>query len=179
MLKRFGLLVVIVVCFIIDLARIIYTETLQKKKKKDVGGGSVANGTRNSLARIPLRWMLRECFIANTGIMFHKDTFQKVGIDPNSLFPDVVLPRAAAIYQDPTLHTIPVPKPLIVDDDRKAVVYTDGGTFMHEAEEDLADALSPAYDQLKLARFWWILELIPQKIKYQSGRTDKMVSEYK
>ena len=34
MLKRFGLLAVIVVGFIIDLALIIYTETLPKKKKK-------------------------------------------------------------------------------------------------------------------------------------------------
>jgi len=144
----------------------------------DVGGGSVANRTRNSLARIPLRWMLRQCFLANTGIMFHKDTFQKVGIDPNTLFPKV-LERSPAIYQDPTLHTIPVPKPFLVEDDRKAVVYTDGGTFVHEAEEDLADALSPAYDQLKLARFWWLLELIPQKIKYQSSSTDKTKSELK
>jgi uncharacterized protein (DUF2235 family) len=144
----------------------------------DVGGGSVPNGTRNSLARIPLRWMLRQCFEANTGIMFHKDIFPKVGIDPNTLFPEV-LPRPPAIFQDPILHTIPVPRPLVVCDDRKAVVYSDGGSFVNEAEEDLADALSPTYDQLKLAWYWWILELIPQKIKYQSSRTDKMVSELK
>jgi hypothetical protein len=144
----------------------------------DIGGGSVVNGTRNSLARIPLRWMIRQCFLANTGIMFHKATFPKVGLDPDTLFPQV-LPRLPTIFQDRNVHTIPVPKPLVVSDDRKAVVYTDGGSFVNEAEEDLADALSPMYDQLKLAKHWWILEMIPQKIKYQSGRNDLMVTEIK
>jgi hypothetical protein len=36
----------------------------------DVGGGSVPNNERNSLARISLRWMIRECFECNTGIVF-------------------------------------------------------------------------------------------------------------
>ena len=80
------------------------------------------------------------------------------------------------ILQDPKVHTIPVPKPLVIGDDRKAVVYTDGGCFVNEAEED---ALSPIYDQLRLAKHWWILEMIPQKIKYQSGRNDLMVFEIK
>ena len=31
------------------------------------------------------------------------------------------------ILQDPKVHTIPVPKPLVISDDRKAVVYTDRG----------------------------------------------------
>ena len=56
----------------------------------DVGGGSVVNGTRNSLARIPLRWMIWRCFIANTGIMFHKAAFPKVGLDPDTLYPQVL-----------------------------------------------------------------------------------------
>jgi len=144
----------------------------------DVGGGSVVNGTRNSLARIPLRWMIRQCFIAKTGIMFHKATFPKVGLDPATLYPEV-LPRPPMILQDRKKHTIPVPRPLVVSDDRMAVVYSDGNCFINEGEEDLADALSPIYDQLKIAKYWWILEWLPQKIKYQSGRTDLMVSEMK
>ena len=110
--------------------------------------------------------------------MFHKDTFPKVGLDPNTLFPQV-LPRPPAIFQDPNIHPIPAPPPLVLSDDRKAVVYTDGGLFVNEAEEDLADALAPMYDQLKLAKYWWILEMIPQTVKYQSGHNDLMVSEIK
>jgi hypothetical protein len=37
--------------------------------------------------------------------------------------------------------------------------------FRGEAIEELHDALSPAYDQLRLARAWWILEWMPLKQK--------------
>jgi len=46
----------------------------------DVGGGSVPNGTRHSLARIPLRWMIRECFRCNTGIIFDAAQLQQTGL---------------------------------------------------------------------------------------------------
>ena len=107
--------------------------------------------------------------------MFHKDTFYKIGLDPNTIHPKVLLPRPEAIFQNPKIHTIPVPKPVVVNDDRKAVVYSDGGSFVNEAEEDLADALCPMYDELKLSKYWWFLEMIPQKIQYQSSETDKIV----
>ncbi|KAI5121318.1 hypothetical protein M0805_003785 [Coniferiporia weirii] len=59
----------------------------------DVGGGSVPNNTRHSLARIPLRWMIRECFKNETGIIFDKDILKaSIGIDADTLYP-VVLQR--------------------------------------------------------------------------------------
>jgi hypothetical protein len=53
---------------------------------------------------------------------------------------------------------IPVLKILAVCDDRKADVYTDGGSFVDEAEEGVSDALFPLYGQLSLAKYWWILD---------------------
>lgn len=51
------------------------------------------NDTRHSLARIPLRWMIRECFRTNSGIQFEADKLRAIaGIDPASLYP-IVLPR--------------------------------------------------------------------------------------
>ena len=48
----------------------------------DVGGGSVLNGRRHSLARIPLRWMIRECFNLETGIIFDAHMLKhEVGLD--------------------------------------------------------------------------------------------------
>jgi hypothetical protein len=79
------------------------------------------------------------------------------------------------IFQDPKVHTIPVPESAVLDDDRGAVVYTDGDSFVNEEEEDFADALCPMYDQLKLAKFWWILEWCPMKIQYQDSKTNKIV----
>ncbi|KAF9786823.1 hypothetical protein BJ322DRAFT_1052259 [Thelephora terrestris] len=53
----------------------------------DIGGGSVQNGTRHSLARIPLRWMIRECFKVDTGIIFDAHMLNhEVGLDTDSIF---------------------------------------------------------------------------------------------
>ncbi|CAE6471728.1 unnamed protein product [Rhizoctonia solani] len=62
----------------------------------DVGGGSVKNGERYSLARISLRWMIRQCFKCDTGIMFHSNLFEDVGLSPETLWPEV-LPRPEPI----------------------------------------------------------------------------------
>ncbi|KAH7886367.1 hypothetical protein F5I97DRAFT_1937223 [Phlebopus sp. FC_14] len=152
----------------------------------DVGGGSVVNGTRNSLARIPLRWMIRECFKTNSGILFHRSMFKQIGMDPATLYPHVQ-ERPPVIYQAPAQPSVlglsgsteppVVPAPRVVKDDPTVVVYSDGGTFMNEEEEDLADALSPIYDQLKIALYWWILEVIPQKQRYQRDEDDSWAKD--
>jgi hypothetical protein len=56
----------------------------------DVGGGSVPNSTPNSLARIPLRWMIRQCFATGSGIMFDSDALVAAGINPAHLYPTVI-----------------------------------------------------------------------------------------
>ncbi|KIJ13818.1 hypothetical protein PAXINDRAFT_80411 [Paxillus involutus ATCC 200175] len=152
----------------------------------DVGGGSVVNGTRNSLARIPLRWMIRQCFKTGTGILFQRSMFKQIGMDPNSLYPEV-LERPPAIFQSPGAPSEPgspnsytrlvIPLPLVIQNDPTIVVYSDGGTFVSEEEEDLADALCPTYDQLKLALYWWILEVIPQKLHYQRSEDDEWAKD--
>ncbi|KAI0333977.1 hypothetical protein GY45DRAFT_1318837 [Cubamyces sp. BRFM 1775] len=53
----------------------------------DVGGGSVPDDTHHALARIPLRWMIRECFRTKTGIRFHAELLKNVGLDPATLWP--------------------------------------------------------------------------------------------
>ncbi|EGN93859.1 hypothetical protein SERLA73DRAFT_188970 [Serpula lacrymans var. lacrymans S7.3] len=143
----------------------------------DVGGGSVVNGTRYSLARIPLRWMLRQCFLAKTGILFHKSIFPKVGLDPDRLYPEV-LPRPPPLYQSPACRSPPLKVPWVVTDDRTMVTYSDGGEFVNEEDEDLADALSPHYDQLVLLKGWWILEVLPQKNHYQKDNDNSWTQEY-
>ncbi|KAI0091262.1 hypothetical protein BDY19DRAFT_1086277 [Irpex rosettiformis] len=47
----------------------------------DVGGGSVKNNTPHALARIPLRWMIRECFRCDTGITFDAVMLQQIGLN--------------------------------------------------------------------------------------------------
>ena len=77
----------------------------------DVGGGSVANRTRHSLARIPLRWMIRECFACNTGIIFDAGILRDVmGLNVDDLYP-VYKPRdpSKRIKPDPE-HSIEKPQ---------------------------------------------------------------------
>ncbi|KAF9259355.1 hypothetical protein L218DRAFT_1003914 [Marasmius fiardii PR-910] len=138
----------------------------------DVGGGAVSNETRNSLARIPLRWMIRQCFLLNTGIMFHREMLRLVGIDPSTLYP-LVQPRPPlssttinrSTLLDPTRQRRPTTSSTLTQNSRVAKFLED---FVNEEEEDVKDALSPLHDMLVKKPGWWILEVIPQRLKYQN-----------
>ncbi|KAG7441014.1 uncharacterized protein BT62DRAFT_956306 [Guyanagaster necrorhizus] len=160
----------------------------------DVGGGSVKNSTRYSLSRISLRWMIRECFKVKTGIMFDSERLRQIGLDPTTLYP-FVMPRPPALSVGSALipagrtkkslvkriisgfhcRTQPVPggsdkcKTLVQDIDDQCLPI---GT---EEEEELQDALSVIYDQLKCSKSWWILEIIPMVFRQQK-ENDEWVS---
>ncbi|KAJ7483420.1 hypothetical protein FB451DRAFT_1393527 [Mycena latifolia] len=137
----------------------------------DVGGGSVGNDTRHSLARIPLRWMIRECFKAGTGMIFDTQRLKTLGLDPTTLYPAVVgrapapnvknariepPPRASWLRKVFSRDRPPTPSPELEDPEASV-----------EDQEDLQDALSPMYDQLKLKPLWWILEILPMSFRSQ------------
>ncbi|KZT73241.1 hypothetical protein DAEQUDRAFT_762176 [Daedalea quercina L-15889] len=129
----------------------------------DVGGGSVSNTSRHNLARIPLRWMIRECFRTDTGVRFHAQLLRNIGLDPAALLADPCA-RAPAVYAAPG-------SPLLRVEAREEAraggpeeaALAEGGAHarLSEEEEDLIDALCPIYDELKLAPAWWSLEVIP------------------
>ncbi|KAK0484101.1 hypothetical protein EDD18DRAFT_1361944 [Armillaria luteobubalina] len=146
----------------------------------DVGGGSVQNSTRYSLSRIPLRWMVRECFKAETGIMFDSERLRLIGLDPATLYPPVA-PRPPAV----SVASLVIPKgerkppllqrvlsmfrrhpPPVSDAQESSIEDPPIGT---EEEEELRDALSLIYDQLNISKSWWILELIPLEFRQQLG----------
>jgi hypothetical protein len=133
----------------------------------DVGGGSVANGTRHSLARISLRWMLHQCFILHTGIPFHKNMFKQMGMDPDTRYPHV-LPRPPPVPYMPgcLTHKYDVPRNF-AKNYKKTTKVKD--PFINEEEGDLLDSLAPMYDHLKMAREWWILEMLPYKHQKQNA----------
>ncbi|KAJ1299796.1 hypothetical protein OPQ81_000695 [Rhizoctonia solani] len=79
----------------------------------DVGGGSVKNGERYSLARISLRWMVRQCFKCDTGIMFHSNLLEDIGISPESLWPKVLHRPPAIMSLDQIPKSVPSTPPLI------------------------------------------------------------------
>lgn len=122
------------------------------------------NEVRNNLARISLRWMIRECFKLKTGILFNRGSFKIVGMDPASLWPHVKeRPESVTAFsggppplERKGMHLVGVNGSLGQIDD-----------FISEEEEDLGDALSDKNDMLKISPSWWILEFVPQKIRFQ------------
>lgn len=143
--------------------------------------------------------MIRQCFLANTGIRFHAQLLTSVGLDPTTLYPSVK-ERPAEIYatQD-TLDalrlrveqansqssaaspTTPVSASTLVSppihersDSSRTLVngsspvsFSAAAPLLSEEEEDLLDAVCPIYDQLSLAKAWWILEILPMVQRYQ------------
>ncbi|KAG6840280.1 hypothetical protein C0991_007768 [Blastosporella zonata] len=136
----------------------------------DIGGGSVPNGRRPNLAHIPLRWMIRECFKANTGIMFDEHALRVLGIEPASIYP-VVKSRPQLSSFSSGSATITVVQPQTWGAYLKSwIPFTsspDEATDLKvldktEEEMDAMDALAPAYDQLTLKPGkWTAMEQIP------------------
>ena len=111
----------------------------------DVGGCAVAPDTPHSLGRISLRWMVRECFRANTGIQFKAEELRKIGLDPTSLYP-VVKERPPPL-QPHCCHSLTI-APCV--------------PTASEEEHDVRDALSPMHDQLAVYMpLWRAMEIIP------------------
>jgi hypothetical protein len=140
------------------------TTTLARMTPTDLGVGSVVNGTCNRLACISLRWMIRPCFLLNIGIFFLPRDVQERGGS---------IPPRSGLLPVSTFGPMPTPAYFVlpsVSTSRTLGEDLDEGEldFVNEEEEDLADALSPIYDQLKLAPYWWILESFPQALRYQN-----------
>jgi len=146
----------------------------------DIGGGAVSNKTRHSLARIALRWMVRECFKTNTGIMFKSDALREIGLDPTTLYPYIAprplpLPLADHRIQNPPAVPIPIRPHMFlkkkkVDPEVQKILAEAKIPFLGtEEEEELRDAMSPKYDQLKIKKSWWLLEILPMRLRYQRG----------
>lgn len=125
----------------------------------------MVNETPNTLARIALRWMIRECFKTDSGIMFTSDTLPAVGLDPASLYPFVAKRPPALSGVGMKLQSIPPPNAVDASDKVDNLVTIERS----EEEHELLDALSPVYDQLDLKWHWWILEFIPFKQRWQAN----------
>lgn len=152
----------------------------------DVGGGAVKNEVRHKLSQIPLRWMIRQCFECDTGIIFKTERLAEEGLDVNTLYPvytrpgrpdtkvrDDLLQEFQQSAAAPVHERSAVLKPVSGDNvsgqykiniwqDKEQRKMATGWT--PEQVEDLFDAVEPATDQLKSAKVWWILELFPIQV---------------
>lgn len=126
--------------------------------------------------------MIRECFIANTGIQFQREAFTEIGLDPSTLYPFVV-PRppplvatASAVAKlGKSAHAAEATDGTLTNEAQASQTAAD--SFKAEESEELADAVCPLYDQLKLSKPWWVLEVIPLRLRAQN-RHDAMWVPY-
>ena len=151
----------------------------------DVGGGSVENGTRHSLARIPLRWMIRECFNAHTGIIFDAHMLMnEVGLDMemDAFGRDVKsISKAPAAVSSADFYLLPPPNTKSTSSSLTSALSfpfrwiwgkppasdsseTKGRDHIGEDKEELNDALSPIYDQLEEHTYWKVMDWFPCKL---------------
>jgi uncharacterized protein (DUF2235 family) len=143
----------------------------------DIGGGAVANETRHMLSRIPLRWMIRQCFECDTGIAFDTAALAEIGLDVHTLYP-----KYKPVCKPPT-----GPSPdlfekyeneefpplyrrsafLELEGDRKEDIFHMDHRFAYlpECTEDYFDGLGDVHDQLVDAKSWWVLEVWPVKVR--------------
>lgn len=160
----------------------------------DVGGGAVSNDTRHKLSQIPLRWMIRQCFECNTGILFHAHRLAEEGLDVHTLWPiytrldrpslrpptDMVeryekkqlghiRRRTSALQTVAEGDGKEAYKLQIWKDDHKT---QPADHWVPEQVEDYFDALQPINDQLEVAKGWWILEFWPVRVKLQNESRD-------
>lgn len=111
--------------------------------------------------------MLRQLFLCNTGILFYKHTFTGTGLDPDTIYPHVI-PRPTPIpLENIENHLLLKHAPYYNFAKRADYLKLIDHPFVSEEDEDLMDAICPIYDQLKLAKGWWTLELLPHKNRYQ------------
>jgi uncharacterized protein (DUF2235 family) len=158
----------------------------------DVGGGSELNHKRHMLSRIPLRWMIRQCFECDTGILFSSGALAEAGIDLSTVWPIYQRPKPPVVGPSPNMveqyeagNLPPLQRrstALGVDRPRKDSSRTLLNDFerrrfeadlLPEQVEDHFDSLAPINDQLELAKGWWILEFWPVKVRVQKKNSDE------
>lgn len=104
------------------------------------------NAAPNSLAKIPLRWMIRETFRCKTGILWNTERFEEIGLRAQSLYPEIPEMIHLPFEEDPPAPEHPnqnAPKPNADLDD-----------------PDYLDAISPMFDRLASQPLWRMLETL-------------------
>lgn len=146
----------------------------------DVGGGAVANDERHKLAQIPLRWMIRQAFECDTGVIFKTKVLAEYGLDVHTLWPKYERLKVPSHGPSPSYlekfeKDLP-PRwirreklvPCHEDEKGKKMYHLKSHTdedWTPEQVEDFYDAMSPLNDQLVEAPSWWILEAWPVEYK--------------
>ena len=153
----------------------------------DVGGGSHPNTELTSLSAIPLRWMVKECIIKKTGILFNSDVLSSFGFDHKAVR-DSFNEGLASPHDHPEAQPhsstdgsapepfvpSPAPAPPAEEHSLLSTILAAGLTMRpHNFDfriihpHDVLDRIASIFDQLKLVQTWWLIEYLPTLTTYQ------------
>ncbi|THU90978.1 hypothetical protein K435DRAFT_759709 [Dendrothele bispora CBS 962.96] len=146
----------------------------------DVGGGNVSNDTKQSLANIPLRWMVQQVMLSQCGIQFDTAALTRLNI-PLWVGPSPA--TGTSMFSEE-----PKPIPSSSEDSGSEAdkeVRTSNGQVVKEKvvlsgkentpapttppSLDQLDATMPLHDALVSQKLWWILEVLPLKYQWQDA----------
>ncbi|KAG6830532.1 hypothetical protein H0H92_000204 [Tricholoma furcatifolium] len=149
----------------------------------DVGGGSHDNKVQESLSYIPLRWMIKECLLGGTNILFDMKYLKTIGINLPKLAGELKakgLPTEALGFTPEVLNektpASTIPGILTPHKNTQQSGLTDNKVHLPHAPhlsraltrlKTRADIAADIFDQLVLAKAWWVLEAIPMLATYQ------------
>ncbi|KAF8443037.1 hypothetical protein L210DRAFT_3643925 [Boletus edulis BED1] len=136
----------------------------------DIGGGNVEDDVQVSLAQITLHWMVEQVVRSECGILFDSDELARIGFTPPVPAPnsspnsDNNLPRDA-----PEECTWGIK-------DSSALQESPNEPNQHTPSPDCyperSDAIAPLFDELKISKMWWILEVLPFSYAWQDHNGD-------
>ncbi|CAN6664787.1 hypothetical protein TRVA0_036S00716 [Trichomonascus vanleenenianus] len=152
----------------------------------DVGGGSELNNVRHKLSRIPLRWMIRQCFERNTGIIFDTTALAETGLDVHSVWPVYKKaekphvgppPDMMERYFEKSLPPIHRRSTALGFGTQEQAEKLDVADLLPEQAEDYFDSRARINDQLKIKKSWWLLEFWPIDLLWEisPGQWEKVV----
>jgi len=154
----------------------------------DVGGGSHNNRYKDSLSYIPLRWMIKECYLAQTGILFDHEYLKQLGFDLLGLahtLENKGLDVVALGFDIKTLESEEAKKHSYKENSsphitRPAQTRSKPSVMaalphVHNALLYVGarkDAFAKIWDQLVITKGWWVLEVIPMLTTHQMENGD-------
>ncbi|KAF9220931.1 hypothetical protein BS17DRAFT_786233 [Gyrodon lividus] len=140
----------------------------------DIGGGNVQDDVKVSLAQIALHWMVEQVIESQCGILFDSAKLVGIGFTAPPRVPDPPVPAVTEQMNASGHGPLPVASEPPRVDTTLAITEIDNPSVRELGDEprsgpypELSNALAPLFDELKINKLWWLLEITPFTYAWQ------------
>lgn len=135
----------------------------------DIGGGNVQDDVEVSLPQITLHWMVEQAIQSPCGILFDSEELARIGFTVPPLSPQ----------KSPEININDLPFVASEIETTPDALDTGGSVVQElrnepdqpapspEAHPGRLNALAPIFDELKINKLWWLLEIVPSSDAWQ------------